>query len=83
MSSFQDKARQDQRVKENLVNNLEAKIADLELRLSQRSAASTDDVNELKKKFKLSQETLHEAENAMNDMESRLKKSREEVSILI
>ena len=76
---FQEKSEQTRNASNSIVQNLEAKIVDLENRLRQPSAESAEDVRKLRTRLQESEKRLQEAEQQIDELETKKESWRQEV----
>ena len=77
--SFQEKDEQSRNASNSIIQNLEAKIVDLENRARQPSAESAEQVDKLRTRLQESERVLREAEKQIDELETKKESWREEV----
>ena len=76
---FQEKSEQARNANNSIIQNLEAKIVDLENHLRQPSAESGEEVRKLKTRLQESERRLQETEQQIDELETKSESWRQEV----
>ena len=76
---MQEKSEQSRNANNSIIQNLEAKLVDMENRVRQPSVESVEEVAKLRTRLQESERTLREAEEQIEELETKKESWRQEV----